>query len=260
MSDTETTTDHPHDHGPWRRGRRGYVRLVFLLLFAIVIAAIAFTGESLGHHRAAGAATITVTGSGTVHGTPNTLSFQLGVQTIASTAVNALDENNVKTKALESALLRHGLTKKDLQTSGLNIYENTGPNGEVTGFTAEDDLTVTSHDIKQAGAAIDAAAHAVGNGIQLSGVTFSISNQSSLLAAARARAVQNAHTAASQIAKGGGTTVGSIVSIIDEENAPSTGIVYPFSSLAAAANKNVPIEAGTQAVSVQVKVVYALAS
>ena len=112
----------------------------------------------------------------------------------------------------------------------------------------------------KAGAAIDAAAHAVGNGIQLSGVTFSISNQSKYLAAARARAIQNAHTAASQIAKGGGTTVGSIVKLIDEENAPSTGIVYPFSSLAAAANKNVPIEAGTQAVSVQVKVVYALAS
>lgn len=259
MTDSETTTDHHHEHGPWR-GRRGYARLVFLLLFALVIAAIAFTGESLGHHRGAAGATITVTGSGTVHGTPNTVSFQLGVQTVASSAASALDENNVKTKALESALLRHGLTKKDLQTSGLNIYENTGPNGNVTGFTAEDDLTVTSHDIKQSGAAIDAAAHAVGNGIQLSGVTFSISNQSSLLAAARSRAVENAHTAAAQIAKGGGTSVGSIVSVVDEENTGSTGIVYPYPTFAAAANKNVPIEAGTQAVSVQVKVVYALAS
>ena len=73
MSDTETSNDHHHEHGDWRRGRRGYVRLVFLLLFAIVIAAIAFTGESLGHHRGAAGATITVTGSGTVHGTPNTL-------------------------------------------------------------------------------------------------------------------------------------------------------------------------------------------
>ena len=48
----------------------------------------------------------------------------------------------------------------------------------------------------------------MGNGIQLSGVTFSISNQSKLLAAARARAMENAHVEAAQVAKGGGTTLG----------------------------------------------------
>ena len=163
-------------------------------------------------------------------------------------------------KALESALLANGVTKKNMQTSGLNIYQNTNNAGKVTGFTAEDDLNVTMHQLKRSGAAIDAAAHAVGNGIQLSGITFSISNHSSLLAAARARAIENAHTAAAQLAKGGGTTVGSIVRVVDQENTGGSGIVYPFRQLAASAKNAVPIQPGSQSISVQVEVVYSLAS
>jgi uncharacterized protein YggE len=91
-------------------------------------------------------------------------------------------------------------------------------------------------------------------------VTFSISNQSKYLASARARAIQNAHTEASQIAKGGGTTVGSIVKVTDQENTGSTGIVHPFAQFASGAAKSVPVQAGSQSISVQVEVVYSLSS
>ncbi len=234
--------------------------MAFLIILVIVIAAVAFIGETLGHSRSSSSATISVTGSGTVTGTPNTMSFQMGVQTIASSAAAALSENNVKTAALEASLLKNGVTKKNLQTSDLNIYANTNSNGTITGFTASDDLNVTTHQLSKAGAAIDAAAHAAGNGVQLSGVTFSISNQSKYLARARARAIQNARTEASQIAKGGGTTLGSIVKVVDEENTGSTGIVLPFTEFASAAAKSVPVQAGSQSINVQVEVVYSLAS
>jgi len=42
----------------------------------------------------------------------------------------------------------------------------------VTGFTVQDTLNVTMHKVRRAGAAIDAAAKAVGNGVQLNGVSF----------------------------------------------------------------------------------------
>jgi uncharacterized protein YggE len=261
--------DHPenhstHDHhGPVTRRRGRGVRPLFLLAFAIVVAAIAFTGESLGHHRAAGAATITVTGSGTVSGAPNTMSFQVGVQSVASSAAAALDANNAKVKQLESALLNNGVTKKNLQTSGLDIYSNTNDQGTITGYTAEDDLNVTTHDLAKAGRAIDVAAHVAGNGVQLSDITFSISNQSKLLASARARAVRNAHNEAVQIAKGGDTTVDSIVRITDQENSGGGGIVEPlavYASAAKLAGSSVPIEAGKQSVNVTVTVVYSLSS
>ncbi len=259
LSQPENDATHAHfGHGGPRR--MPYVRSIFLLVFAVVIAAIAFTGEALGHHRAGASATISVTGSGTVTGTPNTMSFQIGVQSIAASAAAALDANNVKMKALEASLLKNGIVKKNLQTSGFNIYQNTNNSGAITGYTAEDDLNVTTHDLNKAGTAIDAAAHVVGNGIQLSGVTFSISNQSHFLAEARAKAMKNAYTEAAQVAKGGGTTVGRIVRVVDQENSGSTGIVLPYAEVAAKAATSVPVERGTQTISVQVSVVYALAS
>lgn len=241
--------------------RRYSARVVFLPVFALVIAAIAFGGVVLGRAKSTAAATITVTGSGTVTGTPNTVSFQVGVSTTAPSAYAALQENNQKTAALETTLLKNGITKKDLQTSGLTIYDNTDATGTIISFTAQDDLNVTSHDIAKVGGAIDAASHVVGNGVQLSGITFSISNQSKYLAAARARAIRNAHTEASQIARGGGTAVGSIVKVVDQENTGSSGIVYPFSQFASAATSTkVPVQAGSQSINVQVEVIYSLAS
>jgi uncharacterized protein YggE len=261
--DNDRTKNHDgghHDHAGdprGRQGRRAPLRFVFLIVFAIVIAAIAFTGETLGHSRTSSASTITVTGSGTVRGTPNTMSFEIGVQTTASSATSALDQNNREMKKLEASLLAHGLTKANLQTSGLNIWENTNSSGQVTGFTVSDDLNAVTHKLSEAGAALDAAAHAVGNGIQLDGVSFSISNQSKLLASARARAIENAHTEAAQIAKGAGATIGQVIKVTDEENTGSTGIVYPVENFARAAAA-VPIETGSQSLNVQVEVVYAL--
>ncbi|MFY9782821.1 MAG: SIMPL domain-containing protein [Acidimicrobiales bacterium] len=244
--------------------RRGYprhfvVRMVFLLAFAVVIAAISFVGESLGHNHSSSAATISVTGSGTVSGAPNTMSFQIGVQTVAANAASALSENNAKMRALEASLQRNGVTKKNMQTTGLNVYQNTNNSGAVTGYTVQDNINVTLHHLQRAGAVLDAAANTVGNDIQLSGVTFSISNQSSLLAKARAAAMRNAHTEAAQIAKGGATTVGQIVRVTDEENTGSTDIVFPFATAMAKAARSVPIESGSQTVNVQVEVVYSLA-
>jgi hypothetical protein len=223
-----------------------------------VIAGIAFAGETLGHSHSASGATISVTGSGTVTGTPDTMSFQIGVQSVAYSATAALGDNNARMYALQHSLKSNGVKKKDMQTTGLNIYQNTNSRGVVTGFTVVNNLTVTTHDLKKAGLVIDAAAHAVGNGIQFNGVSFSISNQSSLLASARARAIKNAHVEATQIAKGAGTSVGSIVRVTDQENTGSTGVYYPVSYKAVDASASVPIQAGSQSINVQVSVVYSL--
>ena len=140
MSDHLDASPSPHsgDEGPHTHAHRGGYRrqvgfrLVFLLVFAVIIAAIAFVGESLGHNHSSSGATISVTGSGTVNGEPNTMSFQIGVQTVAASAKAALNENNVKMTALEASLLKNGVTKKNLQTNGLNVYQNTINNNKGT--------------------------------------------------------------------------------------------------------------------------------
>src|ERR1035437_5028653 len=258
MSNDTTGQTTPPDHrsGEWRPARgRMRLRLAIVLIVVILVAGLVLASVALGRSSSSKVATINVTGSGTVQGTPDTLSFQVGVQTVAASAAAALAQNNARVLLLEKALLGHGVTKKNMQTSGLNIYQNTNSHGQVTGFSVADDLNVTTHKLKLAGAAIDAAAHAAGNGIQLYGVSFSISNESKLLAAAIAKAMRNAHTEASQVAAGGGASIGSIVKVTDQENT-SPNVIYPFDVASAKAAAGVPIQAGSQSINVQVSVTY----
>ena len=251
MSDA-TTSDSPRHRTPLPA-----VALALIVVVAVVAGAGVYAWGR-GSSSPGRAGTITVTGSGSVMGTPDTATVALGVQTTASTAVAALNENNARVAALIRALVRSGVAKKDLQTSGLNLWDNTNSNGTVTGFTVSNDLTVTLHHIKTAGAAIDAAANAVGNGIQLNGITLSISHDSALLAQARGRAIRNARTAAGQIAHAGGSSLGGLVSVVDLENQNTEILPLAGFATAAGALKSVPVEAGSQSVSVQVKAVFDL--
>lgn len=238
--------------------RRRWIVVVVVLVAVLVAAGVALAGVEVGRGQSTPAGTISVTGSGSVKGTPDTVSFQVGASTTAPSAAAALDENNTRVRSLERTLVRFGVRQKDMQTSGLNIYEDT-TDGVVTGFTVNDTLNVSIHSIKRAGAALDAAVRVVGNGVQLDGVTFSIANDSNLLAAARSSAMHNAHTTASQVATGGGATLGRIVRVVDQENSNPAPIY--FNGLAAvAAEPRVPLQPGSQTVSVQVTVVYALSS
>ena len=242
---------------------RQQMRILLAVIATLVLVTVVLQGISLGRNdssrsSSASVATITVTGSGTAHGTPDTVSFEIGVNTVASSATKALNENNQRVGSLEAALIGHGVTRRNMQTSGLDIYTNTDQNGNITGFTASDTLDVTMHKISKAGDAIDAAATVAGNGAQLSGLSFSISNQSKLLASARAAAMNNAYTEASQIAAAGHASLGSIVRVTDQENQSSVTPVVYGSAFNATAARSVPIEAGSQSINVQVTVVYAL--
>lgn len=202
--------------------------------------------------------TITVTGTGEVEGTPDTATFGIGVSTTEPTAVEALQKNNAQVATLEQSLEHSGVPLKDMQTSWLNLSANTNSKGVVRSFSADDGLTVTMNDLADLGAALDAAVSAVGNDVTLDGISFSVSNQSKLLAAARAQAMQAANTEATQVAAGGGLTLGPIVSITDQENAGQ--YVYYNAAAPVSSAGGVPVQAGQQQISVQVTVVYQLAS
>ncbi len=260
--DTSTDTSHQHhSHGDehFRSHRPRLTGWILMMVTALVVVAVGFAGVELGHSKSPARSTITVTGSGTVRGIPDTVNFSIGVSTQAYTATGALAANNRKLRALEVALIKNGVTRIEMQTSDLNIYANTNDRGVVTGFSVQDTLNVTMHRVKLAGAAIDAAARAVGNGIQFNGVSFSITNNSSLLRAARIRAMHSAYLTAGQIAQAGGAKVNGIVKITDVEN-ESSPVYHDLAGFDAAEPSAVPLETGSQPVNVQVTVIYSLAS
>jgi hypothetical protein len=261
MSDDTAATER-NSAAAYASPRRPFNAMNWLvaLVALIAIIAVGFVGAALKHSNKTAPNTISVTGTATVMGTPDTVSFQIGMQTVNVNAAAALKMNNGRVAALEAALLRNGVTKKEMQTSGLSISANTNNMGIVTGFTVEDDLNITMHDLKKAGSAIEAAAQAGGNGVELNSISFSISNDSKLLAKARANAMRNAHTEASNIATAGGTTLTGIVKIVDQENQNSVLPTPVNFSAAATAVRSVPIQAGSESLSVQVSVVYSLAN
>ena len=217
------------------------LRLVVVLVAAILLVVVAIAGIEIGRSHNAVTSTISVNGTGTVKGTPDTATFDIGVHTSDVSAKSAFAQNKQKMNALIAALEKNGVAKKEMQTSGLNVYQNTNNSGVVTGFSVDNTLNVTMHRVADAGAAIDAAANAVGNGIQLNGISFSISNQSKLLQEARTKAMHNA-----------------LVKVSDQESQIQP-IYYAAAGFATTAKTSTPIETGTQSVTVQVSVVYSLA-
>jgi uncharacterized protein len=251
---------------PTRRGTGGPVAWLAGVVAILVVVIVAVAGVAYGRSSTSTPATITVTGSGTVQGTPDTVSFNVGVDTTRASAVAAMAANNARVADLERVLEKYGVPLSDMQTSDLEVYDQTNQNNVITGFTVDDTLNVTVTTTNgsatgisaKAGRIIDAAAKVTGNGIDFGGVTFSISNDSSDLAIARARAVQNAMTEATGVAKGANVAVTGIVRITDQESSSTPPPVYPFAQLANSAAVGVPIQVGRQPVNVQVTVVYDL--
>ena len=258
----ENTSSGP-DSEPGRRSGPRTLAAPFQLghaLIALVIVAALVGAWAVGHHRPTARSTISVTGSAMVQGTPDTINFQIGVHTQNPAAAAALSSNNQKVAALIKALINAGVKKRDIQTSNLSLYQNYTSNGVANGYAVDNSLSVTMHNIPRAGVTIDHAIRAVGNGATLNGVTLSITNQNALLVKARTRAVANARATADQLAKAAGTKVTSVVSLVDQENQSPPVVFNGFKGVASTPTSSVPIQAGSQSISVQVSVVFNLAT
>jgi uncharacterized protein YggE len=206
----------------------------------------------------AGSARITVTGTGTVNGTPNQLTLSMGVQVNASSVESALQQANQAVSRVTAALKARGIAAPDIATSGLSIQPDYRDNSQTpVGYGVSENLTATLRKISTAGAQIQAAVQAGGNAVTIDGISLDLTDTSSLLARARSAAVSDARHKAAQYASAIGQPLGPVVSITDQ--APA----QPFAPYAAASgtvqrSASVPISPGTQQLSVSVTVVYAI--
>jgi uncharacterized protein len=208
------------------------------------------------------ARTITVDGVGVVSGTPDTVSLNLGVQVEAPTAAEALDAASRKSQAVMDTLTGAGVGKADIRTSGLNVYPNYTGAGTRDGYSAGASVTATLHDISKAGEVIDAATAAVGDGITLGGVWFSIDDTSALYAQAREMAVAEARTHAEQLAKAANVTVGSVMAMNESAQylPMARDAVAAAGGVATTVPAALPVEPGRQDLQLTVQVVFELAS
>lgn len=199
---------------------------------------------------------ITVTGTGTVTGTPNQLVLSMGVQANASSVSDALRQANEAASRVMAALRAHGVSKADIATSGLSIGPTYRGGSRVpVGYAVSEELTATLRVLAKAGSQIQAAVNAGGNATTVDGVSLNLTDTGGLLAKARTAAVRDAQAKASQFARALHRPLGGVISVSDQ----SSAVPFPeFAGLSAKAAGSVPISPGRQQVSVQITVVYAI--
>jgi hypothetical protein len=231
--------------------RRALILSAPLFAAVVAVAFIAIAGRpSTAHGDNTAADVVTTTGHGLVTATPDRATVTAGVHTQAATAADALSQNARLANAVVAALEGAGGT--DLQTQQVSLYPQTADDGKVVGYAADDNISASSP-VAGAGGLVDAAVSAGANTV--SGPTLDLSQQDELYRQALARAVRDAREKAAALGRAGGFAVGP-VSTVTEASQVSQPV--PFAATAKASDASTPVEAGTQDVTADVTVTFAI--
>ncbi len=203
--------------------------------------------------------TITVSGNGIAYGQPDIAVAQVGVETRGENPSKVVDDNTTKMNAVIAALKKLGIAEKDIQTSNFSVYaqQNYDTSGNPTNYTyvADNIVSITIRDLSKVGDTLGQIIAAGANSI--SGISFTVSDQSALEADARTKAMADAKSRADQLAKAAGVTLGEPLSI-SESSGVTAPIPYSLNVRAAdsAAQAPVPVSGGQVQVNLQVSVTY----
>ncbi len=205
---------------------------------------------------------ITVAGTGKAAVTPDRFTFTLGVQTIAPTVDEAVNDNNQRVASVIAALEKAGAAKKDIQTSQFNIWPQQdyqeGRLPRILGYQVTNSITVRSAKVADAGRLLGIALSAGVN--TSSGINFEVSNPTLGRDQALRAAVNDARAKATLIAQAAGRSLGRAI-VISEGVQAAPSVPYPMTRGVAAMEakvSDVPVESGTQEVSYSVTVTYEL--
>jgi len=265
MSQTGDVHEQPSPP-PRRRPRPLTIAVVAAVALGAAALSVALTRDSASAASAqpscAGStARLTVQGSGQSTGSPDVLDFQAQVTVDGANAAAALSQDNETTASVVSAVEFAGVRAKDISTTNLTVnptYSYSDGNSVITGYEVSNSIAVTVRKLSTAGSVIDAVSSAGGNALSIGSLNFTRSDPRRLEDQARQDAVRQAVTHAAAMARASGERLAGVCSINDQS---SVTPIYmgPLSASAAPQARSVPLQGGTQVVTAQVTLVYALA-
>jgi uncharacterized protein len=205
---------------------------------------------------------VSVSGIGRTSVVPDRVSFTVGVQTVAATVEEAVQQNNTRVANVIAALKRAGATDRDIRTSNFSIYPQQdytqGKLPRILGYQVSNTVAVTSNDPTQAGKLLQVAVNAGVN--QSSGLQFEVSDPSKGREAGLRAAFNDARAKATLLAQAAGRTLGRAMTITEGGFQHPTPPPMPMMMRAEAgqAVSDVPVESGTQESVYNVSVVFEL--
>jgi uncharacterized protein len=225
------------------------------MMAALPLAAMAeVTGPAISGTR------LDLVAQGTVKRVPDVAIISAGVITSARDAKSAMASNAAAMSRVLAALRSAGVAERDLSTAQIGLspqyryVENQPP--VVTGYQANNSVTVRFRDIAKSGAILDALVAAGAN--QINGPTLTIDKPEAAQDEARADAIKTARARAELYAKAAGLTVKRIVAISETTMVSGpTPMPYMRAQMAEASAKS-EIVPGEQDVGVAVIVTFEL--
>ena len=224
-----------HIEPPRRVQMAGIFAVTMLGIFLLVL-----TASTLKQYRFIGSGvtatnTITVSGKGEVFAVPDTATFNYSVMATAKDVTTAQTEVNTKSNAILVYLKSQGVDEKDIQTSDYSVnphYEygtavcsgGYCPPGKqtLTGYDVNETVTVKVKDTNKAGTLLSGIGSK--GATNLSGLSFTIDDQTKLEAEARTKAINNARAKAEELAKELGVSLVRVVGF--SENGGGYPIYY----------------------------------
>ena len=202
--------------------------MVVITLFATTIALSAYAYSSYKQVSNWNSSSISVSGLGEVTAVPDVATFSFSVQD-SGEEVSAVQQAAAETvNAIISYLNEEGIAETDIKTEYYNImpkfrydtepcFDRFCPSAEPQedGFEVMQTVSVKVRDTDTAGQLISAIGDR--GATNVSGLTFTIDDESSLKAEARAQAIANAKEQAEALAEQLGVRLGEIINFYEDE-------------------------------------------
>ncbi len=202
---------------------------------------------------------IMVAGHGSVEALPDNAEITTGFTSEANTARAALDANSAAMRKIIDGLKGAGIDANDIQTQQFQIsprfrtYKERGQ--QIDGYTVHNQLRLKIRDISRVGAILDQVVTLGAN--QASSINFTVSDAEKRKDEARKKAIENARHRAQILAEAAGARLGSVLTIT-EEVVGGPRPPRPMVARSSMSAEQVPIEAGSEVLTIRVEVAFTL--
>ncbi len=207
------------------------------------------------------------TGEGIISAVPDIARVEIGVNTRAKSAADALRQNTEAMQSVfDSVKQRFGIAGKDMATTNFNVNpvyftprddkgNPTGP-ARLVAYEVHNQLLVTVRDLGKLGALLDSVVRDGAN--RLEGLSFGFSNREKLLNEARRKAVEQAKAKARLYAEAVGFRLGPVLEVREggTRPTPKQRIAFARKAMAMQAAAPVPVASGEQKMRVRVTITW----
>jgi uncharacterized protein YggE len=158
--------------------------------------------------------TVTVTGQGETRVAPDSAVVRVAAVHRAAGVAEALGGADSAADAIATTAQAY-TTPERIGSTSLQIWRDHDEHGRPSGFVARHSLVIRCPDIEAAGGLLTGLAEAVGERLEIEGVSLEVADQASATAAAREAAYADAVDRATHLATLAGASLGDVQEVVE---------------------------------------------